>query len=193
MKLIGGFFILILIFGGLATFLHLFPTLSLTQESGANAISQATAQYQIPTPTPSSQQQPSTSTPSSSQQQSPVPTSSVVPPVIPAERPLYSAAHPDAACNTQGGYWTGTSDNSVTCNSDGSKVANTLEQPTVANLGQLEGGDQSPWLSQNFIAQVQATINQHSHHAFGINFQPEARRSFLNGYLLQNYPKGLLI
>jgi hypothetical protein len=51
-------------------------------------------------------------------------------------------------------------------------VVNTSGHLAVVNLGQL-GRDQSPWPRQNFIVQVQVTINPHSHGAFGIDFQPE--------------------
>ncbi len=195
MKVTGGVLTAAIISGGLALYLHLLPIQSASPppKSGAIAISQATTQYQtptptpslqyqIPTPTPASQSQTPTPTPASqsqiptptpaSQPQIPTPTPPVISPAIPAGRLLYSTSHPYSACDKQGGHWIDTSDARVTCKPSGSKIINTLEYPAIANLGQL-GGDQSPWPGQNFIVQVQVTVNPHSYGAFGIDFLPE--------------------
>ena len=59
----------------------------------------------------------------------------------------------------------------MTCNASGGEMVNTSGQFAMANLDQL-GGNQAPWPGQNFIVQMQATIN--SQGAFGIDFQSDA-------------------
>jgi hypothetical protein len=181
------FFIVLIIGGGLAAYLRLFPTPSVpsTQTSEAIIIRQVSKtpspQAQIPTATPTPQQPPTptpvpqrepTPTPTPAPQQTPNPTPPAISPAIPAGKLLYSTSHPFSACDNQGGHWTDASGAKITCNPDGSEMTNTSGHLAVVNLDQL-GGNQSPWPSQSFIVQMQVTINPNSAGAFGIDFQPE--------------------
>jgi serine/threonine protein kinase len=166
MIVIGGFLTLLIIGGGLAAYLHsLSPAqpVSSTPNSGgtATAITHATE-------TPSSQY--------------PTPTAIPPTPAIPAGALLYSASSPLSACDKQGGHWTETSI-PVTCNPDGSKMANKSGRLVVANLDQLPD-NQSPWPRQDFIVQVDVTINPNSQGAFGIDFQPNDKSQGYFAYLL---------
>jgi serine/threonine protein kinase len=159
MILLVSLLVLLIVGGGFATYQHLLPnqlgSSTTKSEATATAISQVGK-----TPSP--------------QDQTPVATS---PPVaisaaIPAGRQIYGTSSPFSACDKQGGHWTKTSDARVTCNSDGSKMVNTSGHLVVANLDRLLG-NQSPSSNQNFIVQVQVTINSDSHGAFGIDFLPQ--------------------
>ena len=160
MTLIVSLLTLLIISGGFAAYQHLFPTQSGSPaaNSEATSIATATASGQVPS-TPSSQNQTPAATPPLA----------VIAPKISAGRLLYGTPHPFSTCDKQGGHWTTTSDANVTCASDGSKMSNTSGGLAVANLDQLSG-NQSPWPSQNFIVQVQVTIDPNSQGAFGIDF-----------------------
>jgi serine/threonine protein kinase len=164
---IGGLLTLLIVGGGLAAYLHLLSPaqpVSSTPTSGvtATAITQATetssSQYPTPTATP--------------------PT-----PAIPAGALLYSASSPLSACDKQGGHWTETPGSLVTCNSNGSEIVNRSVRLAVANLDHL-AGNQSPWPRQDFIAQVDVTINPNSQGAFGIAFQPNDKSQGYFAYML---------
>jgi serine/threonine protein kinase len=164
--LIVGFLTLFIIVGGLTAYTHLLPTSS-TPGRGvtATAISNATS-------TPSSQGQTPTA----------IPPLAVIPSAIPAGAQLYGASKP-FSCDKQGGHWTNTSDVHPNCNSGGSQIANTSGHLMIANLEQLPA-NQAPWPGQNFVVQVQVTINPNSQGAFGINFQPDNNSQEHFAYLL---------
>jgi hypothetical protein len=174
------FLIVLIIGGGLAAYLRLFPVQPVPSTQTSETIiirripqtpsSQPTPTplpQQPPTPTPLPQRAP-TPTPTPQPQQTPTPP--IISPAIPAGNLLYSTPYPFSACDKQGGHWTDTSDARITCTPDGSKMINTSGQLAVVNLDQL-AGNQSPWPSQSFIVQI--TINSNSDGAFGIDFQPE--------------------
>jgi hypothetical protein len=71
----------------------------------------------------------------------------------------------------------------VTCDPNGSKIANTSGRLAVANLDQLVG-NQSSWPRQDFVVQVDVTINPNSQGAFGIDFQPNDKSQGYFAYLL---------
>ncbi len=151
---------LLIIGGGFATYQHLLPNQS--GSSTANSEATATAISQV-AETPSPQDQTPTAT------SPPVAISAA----IPAGRQIYGTPSPFSACDKQGGHWVKTSDARVTCHVDGSKIVNTSGHLAVANLDRLPG-NQSSASDQNFIVQVQVTINSNSHGAFGIDFLPHA-------------------
>ena len=167
MTFIGILLTLLIISGGFAAYLHLLPTLSvsstLNSEATTTAISRATE-----TPPPQHQ----TSTP-------PV---AVISPAIRAGGPIYGTQQPFSLCDKQGGHWTN-ADAQVTCTSDGSKIVNTSGHLAIANLDQLTG-NHFPWPSQNFIVQVEVTIDPNAHGAFGIAFQPQTNSQEYFAYLL---------
>jgi serine/threonine protein kinase len=164
--LIGGFLILLIIVGGLTAYTHLLPTSSTPGRGAtATAISNATS-----TPPPQGQ------TPTA------IPPLAVIPSAIPAGAQLYGTSKP-FSCDKQGGHWTSTSDVHPNCNSGGSQIANTSGHLVVANLEQLPT-NQAPWSGQNFVVQVQVTINPNSHGTFGINFQSDNNSQEHFAYLL---------
>lgn len=165
MMLIGGFLTLVIIIGGLAAYTHLLPISTTNSSATSKATSTLSSQNQTPTV---------------------IPSPALIPPAIPAGAVLYSTLNPLAGCDKQGGHWTNPSGAHVTCSANGSKIVNTSGHLVTANLDQLPG-NQSPGPGENFIVQVQITINANAQGAFGIAFRPQGNNAQVNVvYLLDS-------
>jgi serine/threonine protein kinase len=161
MVLIGSLLALLLIGGGIAIYLHALPTQSASTQGGSKVIALSKRSQTAATTATT----PATATP---------PPVAAPKAAITAGAALYSTPHPFTGCDTQGGHWTDASGTHVTCGSNGSEIVNSSGHLTSANLDKL-AGNQTPWPSQNFIAQVQISMNPNNHDsAFGIDFQPQA-------------------
>ncbi|HEX4204372.1 MAG TPA: protein kinase [Ktedonobacteraceae bacterium] len=150
---LGSLLTLVVIVGGLATYLHFSQTPPNTGHSGST--SGAT------TGPGGSSGKPITST-------TPVACSTQPPqPLVPAGSPIYSEAIPDQSCSQQGAKWAITSGLKVTHDKNSTTLDNTGSNTTAGMFLQNTKNGQL-FSSGNYVVQVQVVTNSNSTGTFGI-------------------------
>lgn len=147
MMLFGSLLVIVLVLGGLASYLHF-------QDSGKQT-GHASAGSRTSSPTV---------------QKTPAPLPDALVPVGPL---LYGTDLPGSTCDTQGGQWENTAGAKITCGTDATTITNTSSTPAGMILKTLAQGKQMP---DNYVIQVQATVDPSSSGDFGVFFryQPAA-------------------
>lgn len=88
--------------------------------------------------------------------------------LIPVGRRLYGTTLPGHPCDTQGGKWSNLPDTKIQCNNSATGMLNTGQHVGGSLLTGLPNGQQTP---NDYIIQVQATVNPDSHGNFGVFFR----------------------
>ena len=151
MMLIGSMLTLILVVGGFVAYLHLMPGINNHSKSSAKTTSLVRGTATKPQPfTPPA-------------------------PMVAAGRALYGTALPGPSCDSQGGQWSKQPETTITCLASATQLTNTGTGGMKGIfLDKLPGSQSIP---DNYVLQVQVTMNSGTHGDFGVFFRNQSGSS----------------
>ncbi|GCE12712.1 serine/threonine-protein kinase [Tengunoibacter tsumagoiensis] len=183
MMLVGSILTLILVAGALAAYLHY-------------GVSDRTATTNQHNGTPQTQKTPQ-STPQVTRSSTPTTPLSQEPSGLPAPTTngaqvfvgtigsmLYGTSLPGGTCDKQGGTWSQKQNATLQCTSNGTVLHNTANNTLAGTF--LSNLPQQQKIPENFVLQVQVTVNPGSHGQFGVYFhnQPGEQNQGAYSYLV---------